>query len=213
MKPNDIETLETPAEAESLAGIATTGLFSDLIAAHGEESGGVEDFYVVDDQTIDCRYGDCSIRLKSDGWHYGSNTPAHPTPLAAFENRAGDYHISENDQSWPMNTEPMTPDSTENSVEVGIDVQRLVRRFNYHVREDEGGWHQHICCDVEYSNGKVIRSRKQATLYTYDYEHKDECVDDASDLAAYFNANAKAESHQTAAQRKRDRKKARRNEN
>ena len=72
----------------------------------------------------------------------------------------------------------------------GSSVQRLVRRFNYHVRVDEGGWHQHICCDVEYLNGKVIRGRKQATLYTYDYEHKDECVDAASNLAAYFNANS-----------------------
>ena len=93
---NETESPQPVAEAESLVGIASTDLFSDLIAAHGEESGGIEDFYVVDDQTIGCRYGDCSIRLKSDGWHYGSNTPAHPTPLAAFENRAGDYHISEN---------------------------------------------------------------------------------------------------------------------
>lgn len=64
----------------------------------------------------------------------------------------------------------------------------LVHRFNYHVREDEGGWHQHVCCDVVYSDGRIDRGRKQVTLYSYDYAFKEECVDDASDLAAYFNA-------------------------
>ena len=71
-------------------------LFADIVAAHGEESRGIEDFYVVDDKTIGCRYGDCSIHLLGDGWHYGSNTPAHRSPLAAFNHRDLDYHISAN---------------------------------------------------------------------------------------------------------------------
>ena len=77
-------------------GCSSHDLFADLVAAHGEESGGIEDFYVVDDKTIGCRYGDCSIHLLGDGWHYGSNTPAHRSPLAAFNHRDRDYHISEN---------------------------------------------------------------------------------------------------------------------
>lgn len=61
---------------------------------HGEENGGIEDFYVLDETTIGCRYGDCCIRLKDDGWHYGGNIPAHPTPTEAFEHRASDYHYA-----------------------------------------------------------------------------------------------------------------------
>ena len=73
-------------------GLSSHALFVDLVTTHGEQNGGIEDFYVLEETTIGCRYGDCCIRLKEDGWHYGGNTPAHPTPAQAFENRASDYH-------------------------------------------------------------------------------------------------------------------------
>jgi hypothetical protein len=72
----------------------THALFSDLVATHGEENGGLEDFLSRDDTTIGCRYGDCCIRLKDDGWHYGKNVSAHSTPSLAFEHRASDRHPS-----------------------------------------------------------------------------------------------------------------------
>ena len=74
--------------------LSTSDLFADLVRLHGEENGGIEDFYVLDETTIGCRYGDCCIRLKDDGWHYGGNIPAHPTPTEAFEHRASDYHYA-----------------------------------------------------------------------------------------------------------------------
>ena len=72
--------------------LSTSALFVDLVRTYGEENGGLEDFYVLDETTIGCRYGDCCIRFKEDGWHYGGNAPAHPTPTQAFENRASDYY-------------------------------------------------------------------------------------------------------------------------
>lgn len=79
-------------QTQSGAGLASHDLFVDLVSKHGEQNGGIEDFYILDETTIGCRYGDCCIRLKSDGWHYGGISPAHPTPALAFENRAADYH-------------------------------------------------------------------------------------------------------------------------
>jgi hypothetical protein len=72
--------------------VSSTALFAELVRLHGEQNGGNEDFSALDGSTIGCRYGDCCIRLKSDGWHYGGNVPAHPTPAQAFERRASDYH-------------------------------------------------------------------------------------------------------------------------
>jgi hypothetical protein len=97
MNQNQTESKPESAEQPAGKGLSSSVLFADLVRLHGEENGGLEDFYVLDETTIGCRYGDCCIRLKSDGWHYGGNVPAHPTPTGAFENRASDYH-SANDE-------------------------------------------------------------------------------------------------------------------
>ena len=75
-----------PAEGSAPA----HALFRDLVRLHGEQNGGLEDFYLIDETTIGCRYGDCCIRLKEGGWRYGRNVHAHRTPALAFENRAYD---------------------------------------------------------------------------------------------------------------------------
>ena len=84
---------------------------------------------------------------------------------------------------------------TDTNTEAGSDCQqrlvRIVRRFNYHVEQHEGGWHQNICADVEFSDGEIQRSNKQATLYTFDYPTKDACIEDAMKIIDLFNANVK----------------------
>ena len=65
----------------------TDTLFAELVSAHGEENGGIEDFFLIDTTTIGCRYGDCCISLRHDGWHYGGSNAAHLTPREAYEHR------------------------------------------------------------------------------------------------------------------------------
>ena len=69
-------------------------LLNDLTIAHGEQNGGIEDFYKLNETTIGCRYGDCCICLKEGGWYYGGNLQAHQTPLNAFESRVSDYYLT-----------------------------------------------------------------------------------------------------------------------
>lgn len=54
--------------------MSTPELFAALVRQHGEENGGVEDFVLIDAETIGCRYGDTVIRRDKDGWRYGSET-------------------------------------------------------------------------------------------------------------------------------------------
>ncbi len=68
----------------------TSELFTALVRQRGEENGGVEEFRVIDAETIGCRYGDTVIRRSETGWRYGSNAAAYPTPAEAYENRRDD---------------------------------------------------------------------------------------------------------------------------
>lgn len=65
----------------------TLDLFDELIRAHSEAYGGTEDFYMLSDDAIGCRYGGYCINLKSDGWRYGANLKPYPTPAEAYKNR------------------------------------------------------------------------------------------------------------------------------
>ena len=64
----------------------------DLVRLHGEQHGGTEDFYLVDQSTIGCRYADCCISFTPEGWVYGGNRKAYSTPIEAYENRSKDYN-------------------------------------------------------------------------------------------------------------------------
>ena len=85
-----------------------------------------------------------------------------------------------------------TSDETPCSLSEESAPVRIVRRFNYHIAQCEGGWHQNICADVERSDGTIDRSSKQATLFSHDFNYKDELLDSASDLCAYLNANVES---------------------
>lgn len=63
----------------------STALFADLVAKHGEENGGSEDFFVHNENRIGCRYADVSLHRKEDGWHYGQFPEAYPTPAECYE--------------------------------------------------------------------------------------------------------------------------------
>tara|TARA_R110002110_G_scaffold2750_6_gene13194 strand:+ start:935 stop:1249 length:315 start_codon:yes stop_codon:yes gene_type:complete len=65
----------------------------------------------------------------------------------------------------------------------------IIRRKNYRVIEHIGGWHQNIVADVIRSDGSSEAGR-QATIYTFDYPAKQDCINDAQRIADFFNANA-----------------------
>ena len=88
--------------------------------------------------------------------------------------------------------EIMSTKTEINSNAKAVDVQRLVsiiRRGNYRVIEHIGGWHQNIVADVIHSDGSS-EAREQATIYTFDYPTKQDCINDAQRIADFLNANS-----------------------
>lgn len=73
--------------------------FAELVARHGEENGGTEDFSVHDHDRIACRYADLSIHRSNDGWHYGSIAEAYATPAECYAHRREDAERSCNTEA------------------------------------------------------------------------------------------------------------------
>lgn len=83
-----LEIREVADDLTTINSMNTENLFSELVLKYGEQYGGKEAFVLQGQDWITCVYSDCGIRLKEDGWHYGSNAKGYATPTMAYKNRS-----------------------------------------------------------------------------------------------------------------------------